>query len=267
MIRIAVHGAAGRMGRRLMALIAQSDDLQLVGAVDRVEHLPSDEEAAALCIQAGVSTGQFQDTVPKQAEAAIDFSSVAGTRRVLEQCAADRIPLVIGTTGLNAQDHLAIDHAAESIPILQAPNMSLGINLMMILVGRAAQMLGDDYDTEILETHHRFKKDAPSGTALGLASAICKATGKDLANDVCYGQYGPDPGDAPRERGRIGMHAVRMGDVVGEHAVSFSALGERLEVKHIATDRDVFAHGALAAARWLVNQPPGRYGMEDVLGL
>jgi 4-hydroxy-tetrahydrodipicolinate reductase len=147
---------------------------------------------------------------------------------------------------------------------LQAPNMSLGVNLLFALAGKVAKQLGDDYDIEIVETHHRYKVDAPSGTAMGIAKAICDATDKDINNDVIHGRHGLD---VQRERGQIGMHALRSGDVVGRHTVSFGALGEELQLTHIASTRDVFVHGALQAAKWLGGRRPGRYTMADVLGL
>ena len=142
--------------------------------------------------------------------------------------------------------------------------MSLGVNLLFALSAQAASILGSDYDIEIIELHHRFKKDAPSGTAWGIAQAICDSTDRDVDKDIVHGREG---GDVPRKPGQIGMHALRVGDVVGEHAAIFASMGERIELKHIATDRDIFARGALKAARWLAGKAPGRYSMGDVLGL
>ena len=171
--------------------------------------------------------------------------------------------MVVGTTGLHATDHEVIDLAARDIAVLQAPNMSLGVNLLFKIAGEVAKVLGDDYDIEIVEGHHRFKKDAPSGTAMGLAEAILKATGK--AKDALnYDRHGDD---VVRQRGQIGMHALRIGDEVGRHTAYFAALGERLELTHVATNRDTFVHGALRAAKWLAGQKPGRYAIADVLGL
>jgi 4-hydroxy-tetrahydrodipicolinate reductase len=171
--------------------------------------------------------------------------------------------MVIGTTGLHRVDHAAIDIVAETIPVLQAPNMSLGVNLLFKIVGEIAKRLGDDYDIEIVEAHHRFKKDAPSGTASGLADSILKATGKP-ADALVHGRKGDN---VPRKRGDIGVHSLRIGDEVGRHTAYFAALGERLELTHVATNRDTFVHGALRAAQWLANQKPGRYSIADVLGL
>jgi 4-hydroxy-tetrahydrodipicolinate reductase len=171
--------------------------------------------------------------------------------------------MVIGTTGLQDQDHAAIDRAATDIAILQAPNMSLGVNVLFKIAGEVAKMLGDDYDKEIVEGHHRFKKDAPSGTAMGLAEAILAAMNKSR-DTVKFGRSGDD---CVRGRGEIGMHSLRIGDEVGRHTAYFAALGERLELTHVATNRDTFAHGALRAAKWLAGQKPGRYRIADMLGI
>src|SRR5206468_10972387 len=178
-------------------------------------------------------------------------------------CRDRGIAMVIGTTGLQQADHDIIDQTALHIPLLQAPNMSLGVNLLFKIVGDVAKRLGDDYDIEIVEGHHRFKKDAPSGTAMGLADAILKATGKG-PDALVYDRHGDD---VVRRRGEVGMHALRIGDEVGRHTAYFAALGERLELTHVATNRDTFVHGALKAARWLAGRKPGRYSVADVLGL
>lgn len=193
----------------------------------------------------------------------IDFSLPGGLEQVLQLALQHRLALVIGTTGLTEQHHQAIDRAAAEIPVLQAPNMSVGVNIMIEAVSRLARQLGDSFDIEIIETHHRFKKDAPSGTADALARAVCGAMGRDVEQTLVFGRHGV----AERKPGEVGVHAVRSGDVVGRHIVSFAALGEELQVIHQASNRDLFARGALRAASWLVNQPAGRYDMRDVLGL
>ena len=182
---------------------------------------------------------------------------------VLEAKDDATIAMVIGTTGLSDQDYATIDIHSRDIPVLQAPNMSLGVNLLFRIAAEVAKVLGDDYDVEIIEAHHRFKKDAPSGTAKGLADAILKATGKSRENLV-FDRHGDE---VPRKRGDIGIHALRIGDEVGRHTAHFAALGERLELTHVATNRDTFVHGALKAAKWLAGQKPGRYRMSDMLGL
>lgn len=206
----------------------------------------------------------LRDTLEGKAEVVIDFSTPAATRGILQACLRQGVRLVIGTTGLDAALIAEVDNAARQVAVLTSANMSLGVNLLLELVGKVAAKLGDDYDIEIVEAHHRFKKDAPSGTALALAGAICEATGKKLEKDVVNGRHG---GEAMRRRGEIGMHAIRSGDVVGRHTVSFGGLGEEISIGHVASSRDVFARGALRAARWLAGKPAGRYSMKDVLGL
>jgi 4-hydroxy-tetrahydrodipicolinate reductase len=260
---LAINGAAGRMGRRLVALATEDPDLRVIDAADAPgsEFLGQDAGSLAGVKALGVPVAT---SLSKKVDAVIDFTVPAATRAVLPVCVKNGWPLVIGTTGLTPDDHKLIDEAGKKIAVLQAPNMSLGVNLLFALAGQVAKRLGDDYDIEIVEAHHRFKKDAPSGTALGIAQAICDATGKDIKKDVVHGRHGDD---VTRQRGQIGMHALRMGDVVGEHTASFAALGERLELTHVATTRDVFARGALRAAKWLAGKPAGRYRMADVLGM
>jgi len=263
MISVAVHGAAGRMGQRIIALCLEDDQLRLAGAVERKGHplLGQDAGSVAGADSVGVA---IEDRVSSKVDVVIDFTIPAASRVALKGCVDMGIAMVLGTTGLTDQDNQAIDEAAQTIAVLQAPNMSLGVNLLFALAAQVAGRLGDDYDIEITEAHHRYKKDAPSGTAWGLAQAICQATGKNVANDVIHGRHGQE---VPRQRGQIGMHSLRMGDVVGEHSAKFAGLGERLELTHIATDRDVFVRGAIKAAKWLAGKKPGRYSMSDVLGL
>src|SRR5439155_18409403 len=193
----------------------------------------------------------------------IDFTVPPSMRHWLKTCRDRGIAMLIATTGLQDSDNATIDQAARDIAILQAPNMSLGVAVLFQVAAQVAKQLGDDYDVEIVETHHRFKKDAPSGSAAGLADAILKATGKSKNSPV----YGREGDDATRKRGEIGMHSLRLGDDVGRHTAYFAALGERLELTHVATNRDTFVLGALRAVKWLATQKPGRYAIADVLGL
>lgn len=252
------------MGRRLIALTLEDPALSLAAAIESPGHalIGQDAGVVAGAGEAGVAIG---DTLAKDAaDALIDFTVPAGFRAAVRTCVDTGTALVVGTTGLTDADHQLIDDAAKTIAVLQAPNMSLGVNLLFALAGQVAAKLGDDYDIEITETHHRFKVDSPSGTALGIAEAICNATDKDMATTLKHGRHGAD---AERRRGEIGMHALRSGDVVGRHTASFATLGEELQLTHIASTRDVFARGALRAAAWLAGKNPGRYGMKDVLGL
>ncbi len=264
MISVAIHGAAGRMGCRLIALCAADPEVRLNGAIEHSGHPSLGRDAGTV---AGIEPLglPIQDQLNQAGcDVLIDFAAPAATRVALAHCVETRQAMVIGTTGLTDDDHQTIDQAAGSISVLQAPNMSLGVNLMFALAGQAAKQLGEAYDIEITETHHRFKKDAPSGTALGIASAICQATGKNLNATVVQPTHGAD---VPRQPGKIPIHALRMGDTVGDHTAAFATLGERLEIRHVATTRDTFVHGAIQAAKWLATQRPGRYHMADVLGL
>jgi 4-hydroxy-tetrahydrodipicolinate reductase len=260
--KLAIAGASGRMGARLIALSRQGTDFQLVAAITKPSHrlLSTDAGEAS-----GVGTMGLPLTFDMKLtpDVLIDFSSPAGTRHWLKTCRDRGIPMVIGTTGLQAADHATIDVASADIPILQATNMSLGVTLLTRLVGEVAKLLGDDYDIELVEAHHRLKKDAPSGTANTLLESILAATGKTQQH-VIYGHHGDE---AVRKRGQIGAHSLRMGDEIGRHTVYFASDGERLELTHRATNRDTFARGALVAARWLASQKPGRYTMRDVLSM
>src|SRR5688572_29180946 len=262
MTTIAITGCAGRMGSRLVALAKQGGEFQVVGAFERPGHAALGRDAGEVAGVGGIGvpvTVELRDAP----QVLIDFTAPASTRQWLQVCRARGVGVVVGTTGLAAQDHAEIDRAAADVPVLQAPNMSLGVNLLFKVAAEVARTLGDDYDVEIVEGHHRFKKDAPSGTAMGLADAILKATGK-ARDALVYDRHGDE---ALRSRGDIGMHALRIGDEVGKHTAYFAALGERLELTHVATNRDTFVHGALRAAKWLAGRKPGRYSIADVLGL
>jgi 4-hydroxy-tetrahydrodipicolinate reductase len=262
MTSVAITGAAGRMGMRLVALAGQDADLRVVAAIERAEH-PAQGQDAGEIAGAGRMSLALGDELSVKPDVLIDFSAPASTRTWLKTCRDRRIAMVIGTTGLGEHDQAAITAAGEDIPILQAPNMSLGVNLLFKIAGEVARALGDDYDIEIVEAHHRFKKDAPSGTAMGLADAILKAVGKSR-EALVHGRHGDD---CTRQRGQLGMHAMRLGDEIGRHTAYFAALGERLELTHVATNRDTFVLGALRAAKWLAGRKPGRYSMNDLLGL
>jgi len=262
MTTLAITGAAGRMGQRLIALATQSNQFQVVAAMDRAESPAVSRDAGEVAGVGRLGLPVTTDLKPTP-QALIDFTAPAGMRHWLAVCRDRGIAIVIGTTGLQPGDHALIDEAAADVPVLQAPNMSLGVNLLFKVAAEVAKRLGDDYDIEIVEGHHRFKKDAPSGTAMGIAEAILKATGK-TKDALVFDRHGDE---AVRARGEIGMHALRIGDEVGRHTAYFAALGERLELTHVATNRDTFAHGALKAAAWLANQKPGRYTIADVLGL
>lgn len=262
MTTIAITGAAGRMGQRLVALAKQSGQFDVVGAIERSDHDAQARDAGEVAGIGAIGVPVTVDLKPTP-EVLIDFTSPASMRHWLKTCRDRGIAMVVGTTGLQSSDHATIDQAAADIAVLQAPNTSLGVNLLFKVAAEVAKRLGDDYDIEIVEGHHRFKKDAPSGTAMALADAILNATGK-TRDALAYDRHGSD---AARKAGEVGMHALRIGDEVGRHTAYFAALGERLELTHVATNRDTFVHGALRAAAWLAGRKPGRYSIADVLGL
>src|SRR5665213_834529 len=262
MTSIAITGAAGRMGQRLIALAHAAGYFQILAAIERPDHAALGKDAGEIAGVGSVGVPITFDLKPAP-QVLIDFTSPSSMRHWLKTCRDRGIAMVIGTTGLQPADHAIIDQAAADIPILQAPNMSLGVNLLFKIAGEVARVLGENCDIEIVEGHHRFKKDAPSGTAMGLADAILNATGK-TRDALRFDRHGDD---VMRKPGEIGMHALRIGDEIGRHTAYFAALGERIELTHVATNRDTFAHGALRAAEWLAEQKPGRYAMANMLAL
>ena len=241
-MKIAIVGAAGRMGRKLIEL-AQDAELEVAYKVDIAE---------------GYDRAWGVDC-----EGVVDFSYHAGVPAFVAKAAEQGIPYVIGTTGLTAEEQKAVDAAARKIPVLQSGNYSLGVNLLLELVRKAASVLGPQYDVEVVEMHHRHKKDAPSGTALMLAKSAAEGRGVDLADKAIYGRQG-DIGERPI--GQIAIHALRGGSVVGDHTVMFAGDLERVEITHKAQDRAAFAAGALQALKWAKGRAPGIYSMRDVLG-
>jgi len=266
MIKVVVTGAGGRMGGRLVSLIKESSDLQLVGAVERKGHSAVGEDAGEVagCGRLGITVSDDLTALADRAEVLIDFTAPEATLANLEVMAARRKAMVIGTTGLSPEQLAALRARSKQIPCVFAPNMSVGINVILKVLAQMARALGEDYDIEVLEAHHRLKKDAPSGTAIKLAQVLAEAAGKDLDAVAAYGRKGVI---GERKWGEIGMQVIRAGDIVGDHTVLFGGMGERIEITHRAQSRDTFARGALRAARWVVKQPPGLYDMQDVLGL
>ncbi len=256
------------MGNRIIALAAaQPEKFCLVAAKARADSPWAGKDVGSMggLSPTGVAiTATLPETGHNTADVLIDFSAPAATRQLIAVCRRQHIGMVIGTTGLAEADQLLISEAARDIPILQAANTSLGVNLLLNVAAEMARKLGDAYDIEIVESHHNQKKDAPSGTALALAESICTATNRNLSAALEHGRQGHD---AKRRPGSIGMHALRMGDVVGEHTVYFATGGERIEIRHVATTRDTFAMGALRAAAFIAGRKPGRYSMADVLGI
>ena len=251
------------MGRRIVALAQESKIFEVVVALEQTGHKSLGTDIGALAGIGDIGV-RVADSLTGACEVMIDFSLPRGTERWTAYCSENNLPLVVGTTGLSEAQQQKLKDASRQIPVLLGANMSLGVNLLFSLAGEVAKKLGDDYDLEIVETHHRFKRDAPSGTAVVLSQKIAAAKGWPWPDCVVHGREGKE---ALREKNTIGMHAVRAGDTVGEHRVIYSALGETIELRHNAHTRDTFVRGALHAAQWLTNQKPGFYSMADVLGL
>jgi len=266
MIRIAIPGAAGRMGRTLIDACQRAEGLQLGVATERVGHdlTGSDAGLVAGVGEQGVVISGNLESVVDQFDVLIDFTAPAASLQHLEICRRHGKRMVIGTTGFSDEQKQQIKAASKEIAVVFAPNMSVGVNLCLKLLDIAARVLGDEVDIEVIEAHHRHKVDAPSGTALRMGEVIADALGRDLKACAVYGREGIT---GARERKTIGFETIRAGDIVGEHTVMFAAEGERVEVTHKASSRMTFASGAARAAGWLMSQPDGLYDMQDVLGL
>ena len=266
MINVIVAGAAGRMGCRLVALIRDSTVLTLSGAIEGKGHraLGKDAGETAGCGHAGVPITDDFTALLDRGEVVIDFSAPDATLHHLRATAIHRRAMVIGTTGFSTPQLAELESLASQAPFVLSPNMSVGVNLIYKVIGEMAKTLGDEYDIEVIEAHHRLKKDAPSGTALKIAEVLAKAVGRDLNQVGVYARKGLV---GERKKGEIGIQTIRAGDIVGDHTILFGGMGERIEVTHRASSRDTFAGGALRAAQWVVRQPPGLYDMMDVLGL
>ena len=266
MNKVVIVGACGRMGQALLRCARRVDGIAVGGAVEAAGHpgLGRDAGLAAGVGESGVILTDDLKAALSNADVLIDFSAHEAVAANMRHAVELRRAVVLGTTGLNDAERAAVQRAAQLIPVVWAPNMSLGVNLLFALVEKAAGILGADYDVEIVETHHRFKKDAPSGTAIRLGEKVAAGRGQVLSAVANYGREGL-VGERPR--GQIGIHAVRAGDAIGDHTVLFATEGERVEISHRATSRDAFAMGALHAAKWVASQRPRIYDMQDVLGL
>lgn len=266
MVKVAVAGVCGKMGTRIAVQAHGHPDIQFAGAFERAGHEKIGHDAGEVT---GIGTigipvsGSIVDAL-SVADVLIDFTSVDSTLNNIGKCADLGKAIVIGTTGLNADEKKRIESFGLTIPCVMAPNMSVGVNLLFRVLGDVAAVLGDDYDIEIVEAHHRLKKDAPSGTALRMAQVIADAVGRNLDDVAVYERKGLI---GERKRKEIGIQTLRAGDIVGEHTVLFGTVGERVEITHKASSRDTFAKGAIRAALWLKGKAPGIYDMMDVLGL
>ena len=263
---IAILGAAGRMGRMLVQTVRTETDTVLAAAVERRDSAFIGDDAGVVAgIDAiGVTIGDSLDHALAVADVCIDFTLPEPTIEHTEACRTMRCAMVIGTTGLSRDQLATLERSARDIPIVHAPNMSIGVNLCFKLLDVMARTLGDRVDVEIIEAHHRNKVDAPSGTAVRMGEIVAGALGRDLAGCAVYGREGRT---GVRDRRTIGFETIRAGDIIGEHTVMFAGEGERIELTHRATSRANFAAGAVRAARWVAGKPPGLYDMQDVLGL
>lgn len=252
MIKVAVNGALGRMGREVIRALRERTEFSPVGGIDRI----SGE------VEGGIPVHTEADEIVSRADVVIDFSLPAGTAQIVKVCSRLKTPLISGTTGLSADQMNLLHESGSEIAVVYAANFSIGINLLLRLVEITAGVLKEKADVEIVETHHRMKKDAPSGTALLLAQRITETLGKSADSALQFGRHGKE-----LSRGKeIGIHSLRGGSVIGEHQVYFFAENENLVLSHQALNRKIFVDGALLAAEWILNQPAGFYSMQDVLG-
>lgn len=256
MTKIILCGAAGRMGTRIIALSKDSKHITLSACVET----PSNPSK----VTGGIACADSLQHVIHTGEVVIDFTSPESTLTNLAICLGSKKPIVIGTTGFTDEQRSEIQNFSKLIPIVFSSNMSVGVNVMWKIIAEATKALGSSYDIEVLEMHHRLKKDAPSGTAMTTAEVLAEASGRNLSKDAIYARHGMI---GERKANEIGIQTLRGGDVVGDHTVYFAGIGERLEITHRATSRDTFAQGALRAAEWLLGKKPGLYDMQDVLGL
>lgn len=265
-LRVSILGVTGRMGKALLTALDETPNTLLSGASasSSSQWLGKDAGACASGSARNIAITADPAAAVKGASVAIDFTLPAATLANLRACVAVRCPLVVGTTGHDAATLAELERAAREIPVLLSANMSLGVNLLLKLAELAARALGEDYDVEIFEAHHRNKKDAPSGTALALGKSVAQGRGIALSEAAEFARHGQT---GARRSGAIGFSVFRGGDVIGDHTVTFAGIGERMELTHRASDRLTFARGAVRAAQWIVGKPSGLYSMQDVLGL
>jgi 4-hydroxy-tetrahydrodipicolinate reductase len=266
MIKLTVCGAAGRMGSRIIALLKDYPEIKLVGAVESKDNprLGNDAGVVAGIGQLGIKIVDDIEKVIDNTDIAVNFTNPEATIEHLKIVKEYKKSIVIGTTGFDNNQISLIQETSKEIPIVLSPNMSIGVNLLFKILKDVAKVLGDDYDVEIIEVHHRMKKDAPSGTAIKMAKVISEALGRNFDEVAVYARKGII---GERTKKEIGIQTVRAGDIVGEHTVIFGGLGERIEIVHKASSRDTFAMGALKAVLWLYGKPAGLYDMGDVLGI
>jgi len=264
MIKVIVCGGCGKMGSKVAQLIYQNKDMRLIGIIESPSHpdIGKDWGIAVGLGESGIIVKDNLEEIIQNSDQIVEFTNPQVSLKHLEIVSKHKKAMIMGTTGFSSEEIKEINKLAQDTPFLLSPNMSLGVNLLFKLAAETAAALGDDYDIEIVEAHHRFKKDAPSGTAKKLAQEIAKAKGVSLDKVAIYGREGIT---GERKRGEIGIHSIRSGDIAGEHTVMFTALGERLELTHKAHSRDTFAYGTIQAIKFMEGKPPGFYEMKDVL--
>lgn len=266
MVNIIVAGAAGRMGIRIINIINETEGVKFTGAFEHPDNPMIGQDAgqvAGLGVK-GIKISGALDDIISSGDVIIDFTTPSATMINVKRASDAGKAIVIGTTGITDEQIKEIRCLSEKIPVVLAPNMSVGVNVMFKIAAEMAKILGNDYDMEIVEAHHRLKKDAPSGTAIGLAKKLAEATGRDFSKTAVYSRHGMI---GQRTNEEIGIQTVRAGDITGDHTVLFGGIGERLELIHRAHNRDNFAKGAIRASKWINNKKPGLYDMQDVLGL
>jgi 4-hydroxy-tetrahydrodipicolinate reductase len=266
MTKVIIAGAGGRMGRRLISLVKDSSFLVLTGAVEGKANPAVGQDAGEVagCGRMGLMIGDDLATLLDEGEVIVDFSTPSATLQHLKAAAGRRRAMVIGTTGFSSAEFDEVKNLSRRAPCVYSPNMSVGVNVIYKILAEIARTLGEEYDIEVIEAHHRLKKDAPSGTAIKMADILARAVNRDIGQVAVYARQGLI---GERSQKEIGIQTIRAGDIVGDHTVLFGTIGERIEITHRAHSRDTFASGALRAAGWVVKQPPGLYDMLDVLGL
>ena len=266
MTKVIIAGAAGRMGRRIGFMVNESPELQVAAGFERADSPDMGKDMGELGGYGsnGVMVANNLAAVIDQGDVIIDFTFHEATMNIARQAAQKNRAMVIGTTGLSQENLQELAELCKNFPCVQAPNMAVGVNVLFKMAAKVASILGNDYDMEIIEAHHRMKKDAPSGTAMKLGEVMAQAVGRNLDEDGVFARHGIIGERTDKE---IGLQTIRAGDIVGEHTVYFAGAGERLELTHRAHSRDNFARGAALAAAWVVKQPNGLYNMFDVLGL
>lgn len=265
-VKVAIAGCGGRMGRMLLECIPQIDGVVLAAAFERAESSLIGADCGELAGQGsnGIKVGAGLESLPQDVDVIIDFTAPAATMAAARWCAANGKRLVVGTTGFSDEQKAELQQLAAKVPMVIAANYSVGVNLVLKLLQTAAKVMGDYTDIEIIEGHHRFKKDAPSGTALRMGEVIAETLGRELKEVAVYGREGIT---GERDRKTIGFATIRAGDLIGEHTAMFADIGERVEITHKASSRATFASGALRAAAWLNSRHPAIYDMQDVLEL